>query len=519
MSFVSRHRKLARHVLALAMFCLAFLLWFHGVALHPGSQVSCCTSDGTSNIRDLWLAAHLHESPWTLKHDPFNGAPEGISRTPATILAASGAQTAFMWWTRGLLGLVGASNLFAFIGIVGTSMAMFALLDWLGCAFAASLFGAYVFGFSPYELARLYFGHLGLMQNWVFVVAVIAMLHLRSGRSYGRAALAGLAIAVGFYLSAYEGLFAGLIVAAFYVVELVRMHARGERLRTIALASTTLWTSVVALAPILVFYDKERSSVSAAVGHTFDDLYAFSAQMGGYFLPSPLNPLFHWVKGIHPGDLNEQSNFFGYSTLALAIVAVVLVRRRDGWLRWSDARWSTALAMILLAPAAFLLSLPPSYHVGGVPIPTPSVLLGATTTFWRVYARFGVLVGFALAVLAALALSALMRRPGRFWALLGPVALLIVYLELLPGNVGTFATGASAAPGWVSWLAAHPRGIVATYPIDRGWGPTNQFTLDGFFWQTVDGDPGFVKVNQNYPEFLSRKESITAARRPTSPTR
>jgi hypothetical protein len=507
MSLPSRHGKLVRHLVALAVFCVASLTWFHGVAAHPGSQIPCCASDGTSNIRDLWLDAHLHESPWTLKHDPFDGAPEGLPRSPATVVAASGAQIAFMWWTRGLLGLTGAANLLGFVGLVGTGMATFALLDWLGCTFAASLFGAYAFGFSPYAFARLYFGHLGLMQNWIFVVAVAAMLYLRSRRTYGRAALAGLAVALGFYLSAYQGLFAGLIVAAFYVVELVRGHGRSARSRTIALASASFWTTVIALAPILVFYERERSTVSGALGHKIGDLYGFAARMGGYFLPSPLNPLFRWVKGIHPADLNEQSNFIGYSTIALAIFAVVLVQRREWWLRDWDSRWVTALAMTLLAPAAFLLSLPPAYHPAGLTIPTPSALLGDVTTFWRVFARFGVVVGFALAVLAAFGLSALTRRPGR-WRLLGPVALFVLFLELVPGNVGTFATGGSAVPGWVTWLASRPAGTVATYPIDRGWGPTNQFALESFYWQTVDRDPGFSLVNMNYDQFLSRQQSI-----------
>jgi hypothetical protein len=508
MSLVSRHARLVRHVGALLLFCLALLTWFHGIALHPGSRVSCCAADGTSSIRDLWLSSFLHKSPWTMTHDPFNGAPEGVPRTPATLLANGGVQTAFIWWSRGLLGLVGAWNLFAFIGLVGTSMATFALLDWLGCTFVASLFGAYVFGFSPYALTRVYFGHLGLMQNWIFVVAVIAMLHVRSGRTYRSAALAGLAIALGFYISAYQGLFAGVIAAAFYVVDLVRGPGRQERIRTIALASTSLWASVVALAPILILYVRERSSVTSAIGHTYGDLYGFAAHMGGYFLPSPTNPFFHWLQGIHPADLNEQTNFFGYTTFALAIAAAVLVLRRDRWLRASEARWGTALSMILLAPVAFLLSLPPSYHLDGVPIPTPSAVLGLATTFWRVYARFGVVAGFALAMLAALALSALARRPGRAWRLLGPIALILVYVEILPGNVGTFPTSASAAPAWVSWLAGQPRGIVATYPMTRGWGPPNALMEEAFFWQTVDHDPGFVDVNANYRQFLSRKTSI-----------
>jgi hypothetical protein len=470
--------------------------------------MSCCPSDGSSSIRDFWLDSYLHKSPWTLTHDPFNSAPEGVARFPATLLANAGAQTAFVWWSRGLLGFVGAWNLFAFLGLAGTAFATFALLDRFGCTFIASLLGGYVFGFSPYAMARVYFGHLGLMQNWVFVVAVIAMLHLRTRRTYKRAALVGLAVALGFYISAYEGLFAGVIVATFYAADLFRLRPREERIRTVALASASFWTTVLALSPLIVLYEKQSSAIAASIGHTYGDLYGFAAQMGGYFLPSPTNPLFHWLKGIHPADLNEQSNFFGFTTIALAVAAVVLLRRRDRWLGESDERRWMAISMILLAVVAFGLSLPPAYHVAGVPIPTPSAALGLTTTFWRAYARFGSLVGFALAVLAAFALTSLTRRPGRFWWLLGPLALFLVYLELLPGNVGTFATSASAAPAWVSWLAARPHGIVATYPFTGDYSTPTELQVAAFFWQTLDHDPSFVDINGTYPQFLSRSNSI-----------
>jgi hypothetical protein len=508
MSVRSRRGRLLRSLLALAVFCLASVTWFHDVAAHPGSRVACCAADGTSTIRDFWLDGYLHKTPLTLTHDPFNGAPEGSPRVPTTILGAAAVQTGFIWWLRGAIGVVGAWNLFAFIGLVGTSMATFLLLDWLGCAFVPALFGAYVFGFSPYALDRVYVGHLGLMQNWVFVLGVASMLYLRSGRTYLRAALAGLSIAAGFYLSAYQGLFVGVIVAAFYVVELFRLRSRPDRIRTVALASTSFWTMVAALLPIFVLYKRHSHAISSAIGHNYGDLYGYAARMGGYLLPSPSNPLFHWLRHLHPSDLTEQSNYFGYTTLALAIAGVVLVRRHDGWLRESEARWWTAVAMIVLAPAGFLLSLPPAYHVSGVPIPTPSAFLGLATTYWRVYARFGVLVGFALAILAALALSSLTRRPGRYWKLLGPAALLLVYVEILPGNVGTFATNASAAPGWVSYLAAQPRGIVATYPMNEGYGPPLDLMLTAFYWQTVDHDPSFLQVNGTHQDFLSRRQSI-----------
>src|SRR5262249_52106266 len=147
-----------------------------------------------------------HRNPLTFTHDALLGAPEGVARTPATVLANGGIQTAFVWWLRGGLGLVGAWNAYLFLGLVGTGLARFRLLDSLGCTVVASLFGGYVFAFSPYAMERVYAGHADLMQNWVFVLLLVALLRLRARQTLGSASLVGATLGVAFYLSSYQGL-------------------------------------------------------------------------------------------------------------------------------------------------------------------------------------------------------------------------------------------------------------------------------------------------------------------------
>src|SRR5262249_14511186 len=161
-----------------------------------------------------------------------------------------------------------------------------------------------------------------------------------------------------------------------------------------------------------------------------------------------------WLLGRHPGDLTEETLFVGYTTLVLAVVAVVLLARRDP--RLVEPR--VVLFAAVLVPVAFLLSLAPSYPAGPVTIPTPSRVLAHVTTYLRVLARFGELAGMGLAILAAIALTALAARPGRWWRLLPAAALLLVAVELLPENPPLVDAG--ARPQWVRWLAAAPRGIV-----------------------------------------------------------
>ena len=263
---------------------------------------------------------------------------------------------------------------------------------------------------------------------------------------------------------------------------------------------------MVALVPILLLYARDRSVVQQEAGHVGEDFRLYAASLSDYLLPSPRNPLFHWLRGHRPADLTEHTLFAGYVLIAFALVAVWLIWRRDGWLRETHGRWWTAVFAAVLAPAAFLTSLPRSYGLGPVAVPMPSAAIGLLSGYWRVYSRFGVLVGFSLAVLAALALTALTRRPGRGRRLLAPLALTLVVLELLPGNVGAFAT--DARPAWVAWLAAAPKGIVATYPIPLGQPPATRLGEADGWYQTFDGHPRFAILGASRADMRSRAEAI-----------
>ena len=506
MKLTSRHTAAVAYVAALLFFSLATVVWFHDVAFHPDSRVACCIGDGTWALRDLLTATAQHENMLTFSHDSYNGAPEGQSRPPAPLIANAGLETLVASTLRGPLGLVGAWNLYALLGLLGTAMGVFWLLRRLGCTSMAALFGGYVIAFSPYALERLYAGHLSLMQNWVFVVVIAAVLSLRDRRSFGSAALVGVTIGLAFYVSAYQGLLACVTALVFLSVELWRLPNRRDRVRSLALMSLMYGVGALTLAPLGYAYRRESGTVQQAVAHSNQDLFTFAAHVSAYLVPSPRNPLAHVTRSLHPQDLTEETLYVGYATLALAISAVVLIFRRDRWLRESPTRWWTAISFAVLVPVAFALSLPPAYHPGGITIPMPSIFLVATTTFWRVYSRVGLLVGFAMAVLASLALSTLARRPGRRWSLLAPFAIAVAVLELLPGNVGAFNT--NSRPDWVAWLAAAPRGIVATYPMDLTQGPSVDLTTQQLWYQTLDHDPSFAIAGQSYVAARSRQQAI-----------
>ncbi len=136
-----RPTGLVRYGAAAALFGAAIALWLHEVVVHPGSRIAGGFGDATGALHDYWSAQAQHRTPFDFTHDALNGAPEGFERTPAALLANSGAADRVRLVSRGAVGLVGAWNTFLFLGLFATAMAMFALLDRLGCTFVASMFG------------------------------------------------------------------------------------------------------------------------------------------------------------------------------------------------------------------------------------------------------------------------------------------------------------------------------------------------------------------------------------------
>ncbi len=483
----AQHPRLLRFAAATFLYGLAIAACFHAVIAHPGSRVPNMFGggwpDGVSTLRDYWAASFQHRNPFDWTHDALSGAPEGVTRVPAAVLANGGIQTAFVWGLRGPLGLVGAWNAFTLLGLLATALATYVLLERLGCSFAPSLLGGAVFALGPDAFERAVAGQPGLLQSWVFPLLTLALLRLHERGSAARAATAGLLVAVAFYLSAWQGLFASFLLLVFLLVELATLRAGRAALHTVALGALAYLVAALALIPIFVLYERDKGGIAATA-----DFYTHAATLSAYLLPSPRNPLFHWLAGAHPPDLQEETLYVGLSTLALALAAVVLLVRRDRWLTGSERRHRAAVFAAILAPAAFLSSLSPWHKLGPLSVPTPAAAIDAVSGYWHLDTRFGLLVGFAAVILAALALSALARRPGRGFALLTPLAFLLALLELLPGSVGTYDL--ATAPPWVRWLEKQPPGIVATYPWQSGTG-----LLDDVWYQSFDHHPRFVDLH------------------------
>jgi hypothetical protein len=476
----------ARHLwVAAAGSLAASLLWLAPLVAHPGSALLQAPSDASSTIRQYASAEHQGKSVFTISHDPLLAAPEGTTYSWAAQVA-NAIQPAFVLALETVVGYVAALNVFTLLAFALTGFLAYILLARVGLHPLAAAFGAYVVAFNPYAFEKAELGQPALVHNWVLIVLLLALLRLEQRRTLADAALAGLAAALCFYMHTYLG-FVGLVaVLVFLGVDVIRRREWRRWARTTAVGAATL---VLALLPAAVATMADRTAAGQLTSDRAEVLQDFGAPPSAYLAP-PSGGLL--AAATSPRSRTERVEaatgvtlYFGYVTLALALLGAVLLLRRHPVFD-DPRRRALALGAGALTVVGFLVALPDRMTVLGVEFPGPSALLGQVTTGVRVYARFGILVIIGAAILAAFALDLLVRR--RRGAALGAAAVALVAIELAVGPpIETWRT--DEPPAYDAWLATQPAGIAAMYPAPGDKIEAEEHTRRETYFQTTHWHP------------------------------
>ena len=468
------------------------LFWLAPVAFHPSTRILTGPSDLAFTVRGQWAASAQGTNPFTLSHDYFNGAPEGIPILSAANWVAP-IQPATTWLLRYAIGGTAALNLFLLAGFVLTGFFGFMLFDRIGFHPLASLLGGYVLAFNPWCIERARAGHVGFLHLWVLLLLVIALLSLSERRTLRSAALVGLAYGGTFLMSSYMGFLATLIVGVYLVYELIRVRGASERLWTATLTCVGGAVVVALQLPGLIAYLVDRGAAAGTLSNPVEQASRFAAKPLAYVLPSHRHPVLGSLAQSAPDilDLADNPLFFGYTTMLLALAGIVMVvQARPATLLPPGRRRALVLATATL-PLAVWFSLPSTFHILGVRVVSPSYAVVHITTYYRVYARFGIVAGLMLVILAAFSLDRLVRRPG-FGLPVGLVATALIVFELLPGRMTTWP--ANEPPPWDRWLAAQPAGIVAHYPLPTDKRPALDLEGREIYYQMFSHKPIFNLV-------------------------
>lgn len=280
-----------------------------------------------------------------------------------------------------------------------------------------STWGAYAaglaWGFWPYRFAQL--PHLQLQALYLLPLAFLFLHRLLAGRRRRDAVALGIVAGVQALSSVYLGLIGGVALAAAGVALAVAVGGRSRALVSrVALAAVVF---VVVVAPILwPYWQVQRRE---GFGRNLYEASHHSARASSYVSAPPVNLVYGRSGWLDSPDYLEGELFPGFVLIALAGLGVAVARRRG----------SGPLALALLACLAVGLVL--SYGPNGFR-PLYAALHRFVFGFQaiRAPARFGVLVAFGLAGLAAIGMSYLTSSVRRRIPVLLLVLMSIEYLNV-----------------------------------------------------------------------------------------
>ncbi len=396
---------------AFALYLLAALcVTWPGVARLNTMLIGRMGGDNYEHVWYLWwLAQTLFERIGSPLHIPLLNHPSGVvsplnlTHTPALFLPALLGR---------LITPVSAYNIAMLLAPALNALGMYWLASELTGSRRAALFGGLLFGFSPHLLGHLQAGHLSQITMLGFPLFALFLRRLLREPTRRRAAGTGLS---AFLAASHPGHLAYFILPT----ALIMLGAARGRLRDRRLWAALLAAALIAIALLTPFYLPLLTSSATITARALElgDSVGKSIDLAAFITPPAENPLL--PGGLRPfagrvvSSADETHGYLGWVALGLALLGITTQRR-------AAAHWAA------LAGGALLLSLGPLLKFAGDlpalsidgsahPLQLPYALLAQLPLFrWsRTPARFGATAHFALAILAAYGLVALLAPSPR----------------------------------------------------------------------------------------------------------
>lgn len=362
------------------------------LALHPGT-LAYEPSNGDGQF-SVWVVAWVARA---LVTDPFHVFDANIfyphRRTLLYSEANLGAGALAMpaYWMTG--NPYAAHNIVLLMSFVLAATGMYYLVRHLVGDRLAAVVSAIAFAFSSYALAHLLHIHLLLTAGLPFSLLAFHRLADRPGPQ--RAATLGLVMAAQGYASGYYAVFVALAVgyAAIVTAGTRRLWIDGRYWGAIVIAALT---AIVAMLPQLVPFVALQREIG--FNRSLDASRQFSASWRAYVASGKL--LHAWMQGLV--GRGQDVLFPGFTAAVFGCLGVLIGGRTSGRNREVAAIYGGLGVLALWASFGPRGGL---YRVLYSTVPT--------FTLMRAPSRFGLVVVFALSVLSALAVAALLTTRSR----------------------------------------------------------------------------------------------------------
>jgi hypothetical protein len=459
-----------------------------------------------------WFREALGSGQWPL-FDPNTYAPFGfdLGRGEPTLLNnVPGALIAAIW------NEPVAYNLLTILSFVISGLGAYLLGRGLTGSRAAGLLAGVAFAFCAYRWGQ-YAGHFQLLgTGWLplmfyFTERTLKTRRLRDG------ALAGLMFALTALTAWYYAFMAGLLFALYLLVRLLTMRPHAGLRSLLAPAAAGVLVAAVLVVPValpqLLLYR------GGELRHSEKAADSASAAPIDYAIPNPQHPLWGELPiAAHRNEIFlDSSLYIGLVPFAVGLFAYLIMRRRG------ITQGSLWASWLVVAVTAFVLSLGLTLHDpngqymlplagGGVPVPLPGQLLFDYLPLFssmRAYARFGVMVALAAAVILALGWlvflrSERFRRRGVFFA----TAALVVMLADLWTAPYVWGWSRVEPTQTAQFLRTQPRGTIMQMPLESSqsgpafWQVTNYGMPIAYGFDTFE-PPEWGPVRDDLEEFPS----------------
>lgn len=442
------------------------------VIFHLGEVIYGTPGDATGGVTEFWWWGYAITHGHSIFDNTLEGVPLGSewSEIPFVVLPL-----VIFTPLSVVIGPIASYNLLVLSGFPLTAWATFVLVRRVGFPALASSFAALAFAFSPYHVEKAQ-GHATQTHMEFLVLTLYFLVRWRQEGRQRYAVLAGVMLGLQLWMDYSLSYVLAFGLAGFFVVSLVVREGEVTRARWAVqnVVAGAIMTVVAALFVPLMLITAHRpgtGSFNSALGvvhRSIDELQIYSARIYEYFEPWHANPLLptflrNWEQShLHGSNWTESSLLLGYVVLAMAGIGLLLNRQR----------FATALGVALVI-VGVVMAEPPITHLFGLSVKTPSYYLYQFISFFRVYARFAILVMLGTCLLAAAGFAALQARigPGRRQLLL-LLAFLVLAVEF-NNQPPTHVTAILPAPAEYTWLAGQPQGVLMEYPAHSGQ-PTAQ---------------------------------------------
>lgn len=429
---MSARRELALVLLVSAVMTFA-LTW--PLAFRVGHVGRVDNGDGQFSIWNVaWVARTLVVDPLHVFDANIFYPHRGTLAYSESNLGAGALAVPVYWLTRNPYA---AHNFAALAGFVLSAAGMYYLVRYLTRDRRGAAISATAFAFCPYVFAHS--AHIQLQMTAGLPFCLLAFHRLADRPAAGRGAALGVALAAQAIFCGYYGAFAVLAVGyATLVVAATRGYWTAGRYWVAVLVAAMVAAALVT--PAFVPYLRVHR---AGFGRTLDEASSFRATWSAYLASSA------WAHAWMLRYLPRWSEvaFPGFIPAALGLTGLWIAARRR-------------LELALLYGGLALLALWASF---GPPAGLYAVLYRTVPMFaWlRAPARFGLLVSFAVAVLAGVAASQGLSA-GRRGTAVGAVVTLLV-----AGELATPSPLREVAPAEPVYrvLAMQPAGPVIEMPF------------------------------------------------------